>query len=83
MWRLRVVSRNCEGTLEFRTREGAMRRQHNKLDSINAVLDEQERQKTIGHMDSEKLRSIYVSRSAHCSLEARQLGINDEHALLS
>ena len=67
--------------LEFRTREGAIRRQHNKLDSINAVLDEQDRQKTMRINDDEKLREIYLSRSAHCLEEARELGMKDEHAM--
>ena len=79
----RVAETNQETArgLEFRTREGAMKRQHNKLDSINAVLDEQDRQKTMGIDDDEKLREIYLSRSAHCLQEARELGMKDELAM--
>lgn len=67
--------------LEFRTREGAMKRQRNKLDSIAAVLEEQHRQRIIGFSNDEVLREIYISRTAHCLKEARQLGINDEECL--
>ena len=64
--------------LEFRTREGAVRRQHNKIQSIHAVLDEQDRQLALGIHDVEKISEMYVEASQHCVGSARDLGEMDE-----
>ena len=64
--------------LEYRTRDGALKRQHNKTHSIHAVLDEQERQVSLGVHDVEKISEIYVGTSQHCALSARDLGEMDE-----
>jgi hypothetical protein len=65
--------------LEFRTREGAMRRQHNKITAIEAVLDEQEHQLSTGEHDSEKISEVYRNNSLHCAEAARDLGEQDEY----
>jgi hypothetical protein len=64
--------------LEYRTRNGALRRQHNKLEAISAVLDEQDRQYNEGFMDIELVRSVYRGCSARCQDEAYMLGLKDE-----
>ena len=63
--------------LEFRTKEGALRRQHNKVQSIHSVLDEQDRQLTLGIHDVEKISEIYVETTQHCKVSARDLGEAD------
>jgi hypothetical protein len=64
--------------LEFRTRQGAIRRQHNKLEAITAVLDEQDRQlDSSGHVDDELLSKVYREFSAHCQEEAHKLALGD------
>jgi hypothetical protein len=80
----KVDETNRETTrgLEFRTRQGAIRRQHNKLEAISAVLDEQELQHNMGMRDDEKLRKVYLSCSLHCSDAAYQLGIQDENYII-
>jgi hypothetical protein len=65
--------------LEFRTRPGAIRRQHNKLQALHAVLDEQERQKMIhGHLNDDQLADVYRSCASHCSEAAYLLALQDE-----
>ena len=64
--------------LEFRTRQGAIRRQHNKLEAITAVLDEQDRQlDDIGRVDEELLAKVYKQFNAHCQKEAHKLALGD------
>ena len=64
--------------LEYRTRQGAIRRQHNKLEAITAVLDEQDRQfDTIGRVDEDLLSSVYRQFSSHCQEEAHALALGD------
>lgn len=66
--------------LEYRTRKGAIRRQHNKVESITAVLDEQDRQIEADINDPELLRQAYLEISVPCHREANDLGISDEIA---
>jgi len=65
--------------LEYRTREGAIRRQHNKAEAITAVMDEQDRQLDAlgGRVNDEQLRDIYVQVNAHCQREAHELALGD------
>ena len=69
--------------LEFRTRDGALKRQHNKVQSIHAVLDEQDRQLALGLHDVEKISEIYLETSQHCKCSARDLGELDEEFIRS
>lgn len=64
--------------LEFRTRDGAIRRQHNKLNALSAVLDEQDRQYNEQDFSDEKLAEVYQSFNAHCREAALKLGLEDE-----
>ena len=67
--------------LEYRTRDGALRRQHNKLHSIHAVLDEQERQyrySASGQINRDLLSEVYQACTIHCAAEAHSLGLHDE-----
>ena len=64
--------------LEFRTRQGAIRRQHNKVEAITAVLEEQDRQlEFTGYVDDELLASVYHQISNHCQTEAHELALGD------
>lgn len=64
--------------LEFRTRDGAIRRQHNKLEAITTVIEEQDRQRIENKLDDEQLREAYLACSSHCMDEACALGKRDE-----
>jgi hypothetical protein len=64
--------------LEFRTRPGAIRRQHNKLQAMHAVLEEQERQKINGHLNDDQLADVYRSCASHCAEAAYLLALQDE-----
>jgi len=64
--------------LEIRTRDGRKKRSANKLNSTDAVLDEQDRQHDYGTNDSEVIRQVYFQQSSHCSIEAHNLARNDE-----
>jgi len=64
--------------LEYRTREGAIRRQHNKAEAITAVMDEQDRQLDLnGRCEAEILRQTYIQINAHCQREAHELALGD------
>lgn len=69
---------HCFRGLEYRTREGARRRQSNKITAITAVLDEQDRQIYEGIWDPEALADTYRRTSAHCTDAAFLLGLRDE-----
>lgn len=64
--------------LEYRHREGAMKRKANKLNALYAVLDEQERQWSSGYESDETLRNIYLQHSTHCRHAAHAMGQRDE-----
>lgn len=64
--------------LEFRFRDGAMKRKANKLNGLMAVLDEQERQWTRGYDNDEAISDAYVAVSLKCSFSARMLAAKDE-----
>ena len=63
--------------LEYRHREGAMRRKTNKLNALYAVLDEQERQWREGYDSDEELRNAYLYHSVQCCHAAHILGQQD------
>jgi len=76
-----VIEENNQQTvrgLEFRTRDGAIRRQHNKLEGITTVIEEQDRQHNEDELDNEQLREAYLACSSHCMEEAYALGKRDE-----
>lgn len=67
----------CRG-LEYRHREGAMKRKANKLNGLMAVLDEQERQWTRGYDDDVAISDAIVAVSLKCSFSARMMAAKDE-----
>jgi hypothetical protein len=84
MMRGEPIAENNESTirgLEFRTRKGALRRQHNKLAAITAVLDEQDRQFNDGTFDEERLAEIYRSSGSHCQESAQAMGLKDQEVM--
>lgn len=64
--------------LEYRTRKGAIRRQHNKVEAITAVLDEQDRQIELDIFDADLISKVYLECAAHCLVEAQHLAGGDE-----
>lgn len=66
--------------LEYRTRKGAIRRQHNKLEAISAVLDELDRQYNDGELNDDMVSEVYRTVAGHCQDEAYVLGLQDEAA---
>ena len=64
--------------LEYRTRQGALRRQHNKLEGSSSVLAEQKRQLDENQVDDELLAEVYRSASSHCQDSAYALALKDE-----
>jgi hypothetical protein len=84
MMRGEPIAEDNESTirgLEFRTRKGALRRQHNKLAAITAVLDEQDRQYNDGTFDDERLSEIYRSSGSHCQDNAEAIGLQDQETM--
>eukprot|EP00542_Grammatophora_oceanica_P016069 CAMPEP_0194042438 /NCGR_PEP_ID=MMETSP0009_2-20130614/14209_1 /TAXON_ID=210454 /ORGANISM="Grammatophora oceanica, Strain CCMP 410" /LENGTH=254 /DNA_ID=CAMNT_0038686281 /DNA_START=139 /DNA_END=903 /DNA_ORIENTATION=+ len=70
-------SDHCSRGLEYRTRDGARRRQMNKLNAITAVLDEQERQRIIGIESAIALMNVYVRTNVHCREASHKMGVKD------
>ena len=69
---------HCSRGLEFRTRAGALQRRDNKWNALNAVLDEQDRQKELGINNDKLLSQIYITENRHCRQAAFKLGLCDQ-----
>lgn len=63
--------------LEYRTRTGAIKRQKNKAEAVNAVLDEQDRQFDEDIDDPMLISRAYLEISDICLREAQQLALGD------
>jgi hypothetical protein len=70
-----------ERGLEWRTHQGALRHEHNKLMARHAVLNEQHRQFLDGEQDDELVADAYLNVSSHCCHEAYWMGLKDEAAI--
>jgi len=64
--------------LEYRHREGAVKRKSNKLNALYAVLDEQERQWQEGYENDVELSNIYVQNNLLCRDASHIMGLKDE-----
>jgi hypothetical protein len=64
--------------LEIRTREGERQRRNNKSDALNAVLDEQDRQRSLGIHNEKLLSQIYTTECRVARSHAYRLGVTDE-----
>jgi hypothetical protein len=71
---------HCSRGLEYRTRVGANARRELKWNALNAVLDEQDRQRAMGINNSDLLCQAYVAENRLSRLNALKLGIQDEDA---
>lgn len=69
---------HCARGLEFRTRAGALARRENKWNALNAVLDEQDRQRELGINNDKLLSQIYITENRLCRQSALELGRQDE-----
>lgn len=69
---------HCTRGLEGKTREGALRRKEYKLDSIAAVLDEQQLQWEHDEDDDEALMEVYQVFTIPCAEMAYEAGLRDE-----
>jgi hypothetical protein len=73
----------CARGLEYRGRSGALARRENKANGLDAVLDEQDRQYSLGIVDDELIRKAFVNSNIHCRLASLKMGIKDhEEAFL-
>lgn len=68
---------HCTRGLEYRTPEGSQKRQNNKWNAVEAVLDEQNRQREESINDDETLSSVYRSVAFQCQKEALERGLAD------
>lgn len=73
---------HCARGLEFRSPVGSQRRRINKLNSLVAVLDEQERQRAEDDENPEALACVYIHSNVMCGHEASQRGELDEEEAL-
>jgi hypothetical protein len=64
--------------LEIRTRKGERERAMNKSNALNAVLDEQDRQRSMGIHNEKLLGQIYTTECRVAKSHAYRLGITDE-----
>ena len=69
---------HCARGLEFRTRAGALARRENKWNALNAVLDEQDRQRELGISNDKLLSQIYITENRLCRQSALDLARSDE-----
>jgi hypothetical protein len=69
---------HCARGLEYRTLAGALRRRESKWDALNAVLDEQDRQRELGIIDGEIIRRVFLQENTHCRLASLETGIQDQ-----
>lgn len=67
--------------LEFRTRQGAAKRQETKENASVAVFDEQERQRATNEIDDESIAQVYHDHAAECQEKAHRLGKQDEEVI--
>lgn len=74
---------HCARGLEYRVRAGALKRRENKLNGLEAVLEEQESQAQLGINDDESISRAFVRENLHCRLAALQVGIRDEEVAIA
>lgn len=70
---------NCARGLEGRTREGAFLRKANKYHGRQAVLYEQQRQRSLGINDDNLISKAYIVENLRCRLTALEMGIQDQN----
>ena len=68
----------CGRGLEGYTLSGSTHKQQNRIDAINRVLWEQDRQQIEGIVDDEAIARVYHGVSASVQLWARVIGLKDE-----
>ena len=68
---------DCTRGLEGRTPEGSDNKKSTTLDAINAVIDEQDRQRARGIFDPEALAKVYMEITAAPARAAHKQGIHD------
>lgn len=72
---------HCTRGLEYRTPQGSQKRQANKWNAVEAVLDEQHRQCEEGVNDDESLSRVYKTVGDRCQMEALERGLADAEAV--
>jgi hypothetical protein len=72
----------CRG-LERHTPEGAAARKANKWNALDAVLNEQNRQRYLGVRNETILCQMYVAENYNSRLNALKFGIQDEKAAIA
>lgn len=69
---------HCARGLEYRLRPGALIRRANKLNGLEAVLNEQANQNRLGIINDERIAKAFRRENIRCRLSALQMGVRDE-----
>jgi hypothetical protein len=72
---------HCTRGLEYRTPQGSQKRQANKWNAVEAVLDEQHRQREECLNEDESLSRVYKTVADRCQMEAFERGLADAEAV--
>jgi hypothetical protein len=72
---------HCTRGLEYRTPQGSQKRQANKWNAVEAVLDEQHRQREECVNDDESISRVYKAVGDRCQMEALERGLADAEAV--
>jgi hypothetical protein len=72
----------CFRGLEHKTKEGMQARMMSQIQSLSAVMDEQDRQRDEGERDDVHLARIYMSDTAQSMAAAHCMGLNDQRMAL-
>ena len=83
---VKMMSRNerlgidqCIRGLEHKTKDGRARRMMNQIESMSAVLDEQDYQLVNNiYYDDERIARVYKSYTIHCAASAHFHGLSDQ-----
>jgi hypothetical protein len=71
------ASKYCTRGLECRTPQGAATKNQNKVDAWDTVMDEQDRQFSIGIIDIDSLSMAYIQSSRSCQVSAAAMASLD------
>ena len=72
----------CFRGLEQKTPEGQQTRMMSQIQSLSAVMDEQDRQRKEGELDDVHLGLIYMAETAQCMAAAHCMGLSDQRMSL-
>jgi hypothetical protein len=74
----RLAIDQCTRGLEHKTKEGMQRKMFNQIESISAVMDEQDRQARDGIRDETLIARAYMVYTVHCTAMAHYMALSDQ-----